>query len=71
MKIARRTISKTSMLQSDPLNCVERIIKKIREIKQNKVLIKVLLDYIHDRKNLPEYKNVSDAEEVGKLNIFI
>ncbi len=59
------------MLQSDPLNCVERIIKKIREIKQNKVLIKVLLDYIHDRKNLPEYKNVSDAEEVGKLNIFI
>lgn len=59
------------MQQSDPLNCVERIIKKIREIKQNKLLNKILLDYLHDKKNLPEFKNISNAEEIGKLHLYL
>ncbi len=68
MKIAQRTISKISMLQPDPLNCVERIIKKIREIKENKLMNKILIDYLYDRRNLPGIRNVSNIEVVvGKI----
>jgi hypothetical protein len=69
MKIAQKTIPHISMLQPDPLNCVERIISKIREIKQNKQLYEVLKEYFYDRHNLPGYKNMSNEEEApGKKN---
>jgi len=48
LKIAQRTITQISILQPDTLNCVESIIKKIREIKENKQLIKYLNDYLEN-----------------------
>jgi hypothetical protein len=63
LKIAQKTITQISMLQPDPLNCVERITKKIREIKQNKELYKILRDYFYDRHDLPGIKNSSSNEE--------
>lgn len=63
MKIAQRTITQISMLQPDPLNCVERIIKKIREIKENAKLNKILIEYFYERDNFPGIINPSNQDE--------
>jgi hypothetical protein len=45
LKITQKSVSNISMLQPDALNCVEKIMEKIKIIKANKNLDRLLNSY--------------------------
>jgi hypothetical protein len=45
MKISEKSLRFISIEQVDAINCVERTVEKLRNVKQDRALLKLLNDY--------------------------
>jgi len=68
MKIAEKSIKFISMDQSDGLNCVERVMEKLRMIKSDKNIKPLLLDFILNGYG-KKYEGLS-SNYISYLNVY-